>query len=168
MTVQTIMGVLAGMADGSSQQVALQQGQDHSALWQLQPLEQQGLWFLKEESGSDMLDMMVEQAIETVVDDVLSSGDQLSFDSDSLVIILESTVGQRTLPMVLAELKFSCMVDDFSRKLSASGMLQLEMTYYNEPMDVWEPLLEPVEEIKSYRSWQAQVSPLSQPYAWPP
>ena len=95
------------------------------------------------------------------MDDVLSSGDQLSLDTDSLVVILESTFGNRTLPMILAELKFSFMVDDFSRKLSATGTVELSCSYYNEQVDFWEPLLEPIEDIKNYRTWQAQVNNFS-------
>ena len=108
----------------------------------------------------EWLELSVEHAIDNVVEDVFASGDQMTINTESIVVILETSYGNRTMPMLLLETKVNCSIEDFSRKMHLTGTLDLEVSYYNDLFDVWEPLLEPVEGQKTYRPWQAQVKSL--------
>lgn len=131
---------------------------NHENLWQPKPITNDTHWFL-DDSEEDWLELsrVAEKALDTMVDDVLSSGDQLTLNTESIVVVLETSYGSRTMPMLLLETKLNCHIEDFSRKMHVTGTLDLEVSYYNDLLDVWEPLLEPVEGQKTYRPWQAQA-----------
>jgi vacuolar protein sorting-associated protein 13A/C len=135
----------------------VQETQNHLELWKPKAVLKDAHWFLNDTLEDEWMEILVENALDTMVDDVLSAGDHLSLTTDSIVIVFETSFGTRTVPMLLLEAKFNCTVEDFSRKMHCVGNMQLEVAYYNDLFDVWEPLLEPVEDVKSYRSWQAQV-----------
>ncbi|OQV22887.1 Vacuolar protein sorting-associated protein 13A [Hypsibius exemplaris] len=155
--VQTILGVLSSMGQTGSEEIKVVATENHGDLWKPKPIDKDSHWFLDDNADEEWLEMSVEQAIDTVVDDVFSAGDQLTLNTESIVVVLETTYGLRTVPMLLVEAKLNCNIEDFSRKMHLTGLLELEVAYYNDAFDVWEPLLEPVEDIKAYRPWQAQL-----------
>ncbi|XP_055333102.1 intermembrane lipid transfer protein VPS13C-like isoform X2 [Paramacrobiotus metropolitanus] len=156
--VQTIMGVVAGLGQTAGTEVVMQNKQNHEGLWLAKPVERESMWFLSDiENEEEWVDMEVDRAIDGIVEDVFTAGDQLTLNTEAVVIVLETSYGPRTIPMLLLEAKFNCAVEDFTKKMHCTGTLQLEVAYYNDLYDVWEPLLEPVEDSKNYRPWQMQV-----------
>jgi vacuolar protein sorting-associated protein 13A/C len=70
------------------------------------------------------------------------------------VIKLEAGIGKRTVPMLIVEAGLSGEVKDWSKQLSITSELKLEVAYYNEGIAMWEPLLEPVEDGHVHRPWE--------------
>ncbi len=50
------------------------------------------------------------------------------------------------------------LLQDWSKQLRMTGELLLEMSYFNEKLAVWEPLLEPVMDTEdNYRPWEILI-----------
>ena len=67
------------------------------------------------------------------------------------------------LALVLGETGSICSDTDSS----ATGTVELYTCclYYNEQLDFWEPLLESIEDIQNYRTWQANVDNFSSQFS---
>lgn len=83
-------------------------------------------------------------------------------DIDKIELTLEADGGAGTVPMIHLTSSFHADVREWTRQLHAEAALTMELWYYNEKFNIWEPLVEPViEEDGNRRSWQmeAYVSP---------
>lgn len=68
-------------------------------------------------------------------------------------IIVESV--RDILPLVYVESSFNAFAQDWSGCLNADVSLQLQASYYNEKLNVWEPLIEPVvTKTDEWKTWK--------------
>ena len=69
---------------------------------------------------------------------------------ESVQVTLECGLGHRTVPLLLAESKFSGNIKNWTSLMAAAADMTLEVHYYNETHAVWEPLIERVEGNKPW------------------
>uniref|UniRef100_A0A4W5K903 VPS13-like middle region domain-containing protein n=1 Tax=Hucho hucho TaxID=62062 RepID=A0A4W5K903_9TELE len=68
---------------------------------------------------------------------------------------MESGLGHRTVPLLLAESSLSGTAKNWSSFLYLCSDMTLEVNYFNETHAVWEPLIERVEDGK--RRWNLKL-----------
>ena len=81
----------------------------------------------------------------------------------SIALIIENGVGVHTIPMLFIETSMDAQVSNWSSEMKVSSTLRLTMSYYNNVIALWEPLIEPVETIEpnglaEYYPWELQFS----------
>lgn len=74
---------------------------------------------------------------------------------ESVQVTLECGLGHRTVPLLLAESKFSGNIKNWTSLMTAAADMTLEVHYYNETHAVWEPLIERVE---GKRPWNLRLA----------
>lgn len=80
----------------------------------------------------------------------------------SIAIIIENGVGVHTIPMLYVETSMDAQVSNWSSEMKIDSTLRLTMSYYNNVIALWEPLIEPVETetpgLVEYNPWELQFS----------
>lgn len=81
----------------------------------------------------------------------------------SIAIIIENGVGVHTIPMLFIETSMDAQVANWSSEMKINSTLRLTMSYYNNVIALWEPLIEPVETemsngLADYYPWELQFS----------
>lgn len=113
-------------------------------VWDVKKVSDMHFWFI---------DRPEEELIPKAFSAVLSKTEKLGkFISESLnlsvpdiMLQLESGHGHHTVPLLIAELKVSGEIKNWSSQLEGKFQLSLGVVYFNESLSVWEPLVEPVE-----------------------
>lgn len=71
-------------------------------------------------------------------------------------------MGVHTIPMLYIETSMDAQVSNWSSEMKVASTLRLTMSYYNNVIALWEPLIEPVESecpgIVEYYPWELQFS----------
>ncbi|MGH0128136.1 UNVERIFIED_CONTAM: hypothetical protein FKN15_033577 [Acipenser sinensis] len=76
-------------------------------------------------------------------------------------VTMESGLGHRTVPLLLAESSFKGKAQDWTSLLNISADMTLEVHYYNEVQAAWEPLIERVEDGR--RRWNLKLEMKNNP-----
>jgi hypothetical protein len=82
---------------------------------------------------------------------------QLAIRTSKMEIKLETGV-QDQVPLICFSLSLNGEFSNWTMKPSISLTLNLEMSYFNEALNVWEPVIEPVEETNSEKLRPYQLS----------
>lgn len=136
------------MAPKPKEEPSQQTSGDQNSLWSLMNVANANYWFLGVDTASEVTESFT---------DVDSSKDGETFGVTVKVVqvTLESGLGHRTVPLLLAESSFTCTAQNWSSLLSVSADMTLEVNYFNETHAVWEPLLERVDNGK--RRWNLKL-----------
>ncbi|KFM61574.1 Vacuolar protein sorting-associated protein 13C, partial [Stegodyphus mimosarum] len=126
---------------------------DYSDLWTVKSLKDEKFWFLETVAVEEAICMEKEDSLQDIVVQP-EIHQQLLFTMRKVVITLEAGVGTRTVPMLLMESSFQADIRDWASNLYIGSSFSLEMSYYNEKIAVWEPLIEPIETSRGHRSWE--------------
>ena len=114
-------------------------------LWETKAVKEDDFWFLKPDESIDALDLL--GASEK--NDIVQVDEQAIVNINNFVIKIESGLGNNTIPLLLLESSFNCDVRNWSSpKMSLIGSMDLEVAYYNSRLALWEPVIEPVCQIK--------------------
>jgi vacuolar protein sorting-associated protein 13A/C len=74
------------------------------------------------------------------------------------VLTIEAGVKDFTRPMILLENTLQGNIQNWSTQLMAKAETRLQISYYNETLNIWEPLIEPVlHEHTGWESWKLQL-----------
>ncbi|TSM20261.1 Vacuolar protein sorting-associated protein 13C [Bagarius yarrelli] len=146
--LNTVLTITAAMTPKAKEEVVSQKPVDQSKLWAVRDIYSCNYWFLDVETAAEMTERFQE---------VQSSSTTQTFNVDVKVVqvTLESGLGHHTVPLLLAESSFSGCARNWSSLLSVSADMTLEMNYFNEPLAVWEPLIERVDNSK--RRWKLGI-----------
>ncbi|OQV26154.1 Vacuolar protein sorting-associated protein 13C [Hypsibius exemplaris] len=127
-------------------------------LWQPEPLRDDH-WFLQppNEAQSDDKILSVLDKAESTPPKQLYEGDMFMFDIPSVMVVIEVGEVNRFVPAFLLEARAFGTVRDWTTRLQAKAMLYLEMGYYNTQHDIWEPVIEPIDDGRSERPWEVSV-----------
>ncbi|KAM9422559.1 intermembrane lipid transfer protein VPS13C [Salvelinus alpinus] len=88
-------------------------------------------------------------------------GESFKVDVKVIQVTMESGLGHRTVPLLLAESSLSGTAKNWSSLLYLCSDMTLEVNYFNETHAVWEPLIERVEDGK--RRWNLKLEMKNNP-----
>ena len=134
------------MGEGEGRGSVDRDKEDHSGLWKTSRFDDEDFWFLRPDADT----------VEAVEDmNTLSSqlgvaeDQQAIININNLVVKIESGVGNNTIPLLLLESTFNCDVRNWSGpRMTAIGSMNLVMAYYNSKLALWEPVIEPVTQVR--------------------
>lgn len=133
--------------------------ENYEGLWIVTPFEESDFWFLKTEVGIEAVEDFVYSDDE---DTVVYKPELAIISAPTILFTLEAGVGNKTLPMLLLHIGFQSNINDWSTKtMNIESTMSVIMAYYNSCLALWEPLIEPIEEIKNEKlistPWELKV-----------
>ncbi|XP_006741268.1 vacuolar protein sorting-associated protein 13C [Leptonychotes weddellii] len=146
--LNTVMTIMAAMSPKTKEDESKDTSKETENLWGVKPISDYNSWFLGvdlareiTENFKDFQHPSVEEKCAVVV--------------ESVQVTLECGLGHRTVPLLLAESKFSGNIKNWTSLMAATADMTLEVHYYNETHAVWEPLIERVE---GKRQWNLRLN----------
>ncbi|KAG7239598.1 hypothetical protein INR49_028750 [Caranx melampygus] len=123
-------------------------------LWSIMNIYNCNFWFLGVEPAAEVTESFREQ-------DGRNEGENFTAEVKVVQVTLESGLGHRTVPLLLAELSLSGMAKNWTSLLQLTSNITLEVNYFNEVHAVWEPLIERVDGGK--RRWNLELKVKTSP-----
>ncbi|XP_023807842.1 vacuolar protein sorting-associated protein 13C isoform X3 [Oryzias latipes] len=142
MTITAAMTAKPGVAQGQELKPGV------TDLWAARNIYDCDFWFLGVEHATEMTESFREL-------DASKEGESFTAQVKSIQVTLESGLGHRTVPLLLAESSFSGLARNWSSLLHLKADMTLEVNYFNEVHAVWEPLIERVSGGK--RRWNLEM-----------
>ncbi|XP_054626113.1 intermembrane lipid transfer protein VPS13C isoform X2 [Dunckerocampus dactyliophorus] len=150
-TVGTITAAMAARKSGEQSQDL---EPDVSTLWSVRNIYACNYWFLGVDQATEVTESFRDQ-------DGLNVGEHFAAEVKVIQITLESGLGHRTVPLLLAESSFNGTAQNWSSLLQLKANMTLEVNYFNEVHAVWEPLIERVD--SGTRRWNLDLEIKSNP-----
>ncbi|XP_023568424.1 vacuolar protein sorting-associated protein 13C [Octodon degus] len=145
--LNTVMTIMAAMSPKTKEDDSEDASKEMESLWAVKSIDDCNSWFL----GVDMATEATENFREM---DHPSTEENCAVTVESVQVTLECGLGHRTVPLLLAESKFSGSVKNWTSLLAGTADMTLQVHYYNESHAVWEPLIERVE---GKRPWSLEL-----------
>ncbi|XP_053451789.1 intermembrane lipid transfer protein VPS13C isoform X1 [Nycticebus coucang] len=145
--LNTVMTIMAAMSPKTKEDESKDTSKEMENLWGVRSINDYNSWFL----GVDMATEITEnfQDIEHLLTE-----ENCAVVVESVQVTLECGLGHRTVPLLLAESRFSGNIKNWTSLMAATADMTLEVHYYNEIHAVWEPLIEKVE---GKRQWNLRL-----------
>ncbi|XP_004421707.1 PREDICTED: vacuolar protein sorting-associated protein 13C isoform X2 [Ceratotherium simum simum] len=141
--LNTVMTIMAALSPKEKEDESKDTSKETENLWGVKSISDYNSWFLGvdmateiTENFKDIEHPLIEENCAVVV--------------ESVQVTLECGLGHRTVPLLLAESKFSGNIRNWTSLMAAAADMTLEIHYYNEIHAVWEPLIERVEGKKQW------------------
>ncbi|XP_062417925.1 intermembrane lipid transfer protein VPS13C isoform X5 [Pungitius pungitius] len=150
-TVQTITAAMTTKQSGEQSQ---ESKADLGDLWSVRNVHGCNYWFLGVDEATELTESFREQ-------DGRQEGESLTAEVKVVQVTLESGLGHRTVPLLLAESSFHGSAKNWSSLLQLSADVTLEVNYFNEVHAVWEPLIERVDGGR--RRWNLELQMKNNP-----
>ncbi|XP_051053816.1 intermembrane lipid transfer protein VPS13C isoform X2 [Phodopus roborovskii] len=141
--LNTVMTILAAMSPKPKEDESKDTAKEMDNLWGIKSITDYNSWFLG-------VDMATEVTENFRVSEHPLIEENCVVAVESVQVTLECGLGHRTVPLLLAESKFSGNIKNWTSLMAAAADMTLEVHYYNEIHAVWEPLIERVEGKKPW------------------
>nr|XP_055175680.1 intermembrane lipid transfer protein VPS13C [Nyctereutes procyonoides] len=145
--LNTVMTIMAAMTPKTKEDESKDTSKETENLWGVKPISDYNSWFL----GVDMATEVTENFKDIQHQSV---EENCAVAVESVQVTLECGLGHRTVPLLLAESKFSGNIKNWTSLMAATADMTLEVHYYNETHAIWEPLIERVE---GKRPWNLRL-----------
>ncbi|XP_072574266.1 intermembrane lipid transfer protein VPS13C isoform X2 [Paramormyrops kingsleyae] len=152
--LNTVMTIMAAMSPKPKEDQGEEKAVNISNLWSVMNIHQCNYWFLGVDSAHEMTENFREQPSR-------NAGESFRVDVKVVQVTLESGMGHRTMPLLLAESSLCGTAKNWSSYLNISADMTLEVNYFNESHAVWEPLIERVE--NGTRRWNLKLEVKNNP-----
>ncbi|KAG2470896.1 VP13C protein, partial [Polypterus senegalus] len=152
--INTLMTIMAAMSTQPKSEDTQENISDVSTLWAKRNVQKCNYWYL----GVDTAREVTEQLTDL---EASSSGENFSVDIKVIQVTLESGLGHRTAPLLLAESSFNGAAKNWTSQLHVSTDMTLEVHYYNESRAVWEPFIERIDSGK--KRWNLKLEMKNNP-----
>ncbi|KAL9969256.1 hypothetical protein ACROYT_G021452 [Oculina patagonica] len=86
-----------------------------------------------------------------------STGDKLSLTTKEVQVVLVNEIEGAHVPLLLVRSFVSAKVSDWAAQLKVEADVAVQVSYYNECLAAWEPLLEPVMVEDEKTMWEVQL-----------
>ncbi|XP_041649214.1 vacuolar protein sorting-associated protein 13C isoform X2 [Cheilinus undulatus] len=152
--LNTVMTITAAMTVKKEDEQSTESKADTSDLWSVMNIYDCNYWFLGVDQAMEVTESFTEQ-------DGRNVGESFDAEIKVVQVTLESGLGHRTVPLLLAESSFNGSAKNWSSLLNLKADMTLEVNYFNETHAVWEPLIERVESGK--RRWNLELEMKNNP-----
>ncbi|XP_070411206.1 intermembrane lipid transfer protein VPS13C isoform X2 [Nothobranchius furzeri] len=151
--LNTVMTIAAGMTKPSVEQNQ-ETKPDIGDLWSTMNIYNCNFWFLGVDQAVEMTESFREP-------DGRNQGETFTAQIKVIQVTLESGLGHRTVPLLLAESSVNGVARNWSSLLQLKADMTLEVNYFNETHAVWEPLIERLEGGR--RRWNLELEVKNNP-----
>ncbi|XP_067348723.1 intermembrane lipid transfer protein VPS13C isoform X2 [Channa argus] len=152
--LNTLMTITAAMTAKQHDEQNLGIKPDVSSLWSVMNIYGCNYWFLGVDQAVEVTESFREQ-------DGCHEGESFNAEVKVVQVTLESGLGHRTVPLLLAESSFNGSAKNWSSLLQLRAEMTLEVNYFNETHAVWEPLIEQVDSGR--RRWFLELEMKNNP-----
>ncbi|KAK5973526.1 Vacuolar protein sorting-associated protein 13C [Trichostrongylus colubriformis] len=111
--------------------------------WRPRRIEQKKFWFYNTPTAEEACEAELEN-IENLKS-IRAPIEHAHVEIERINFTLEAGSGTIPVPLIFMQLLVKAEASGWSSALQASANLSLQMSYYNESLSVWEPVIEPVE-----------------------
>ncbi|XP_061103082.1 intermembrane lipid transfer protein VPS13C isoform X2 [Conger conger] len=146
--LNTVMTITAAMTPKSKEDQKEEETGDLGKLWSIMNIYESNHWFLGVDTATEVTESFRDQ-------DGRNAGESFAVEVKVVQVTLESGLGHRTVPLLLAETSLSGTAKNWSSLLNVSADMTLEVNYFNETHAVWEPFIERVDNGK--RRWNLKL-----------
>ncbi|KAF1393337.1 hypothetical protein PFLUV_G00038030 [Perca fluviatilis] len=152
--LNTVMTITAAMTAKHRDEQSKEPKTDVRDLWSVMNIYGCNYWFLGVDPAAEVTESFREP-------DGRSEGERFTAEVKVVQVTLESGLGHRTVPLLLAESAFKGSAKNWSSLLQLRADMSLEVNYFNEIHAVWEPLIERVDAGK--RRWNLELEMKNNP-----
>ncbi|XP_029943561.1 vacuolar protein sorting-associated protein 13C [Salarias fasciatus] len=152
--INTVMTVMTAMKGEPSAERGLEPRPQVDLLWSVMNIYACDFWFLGVDQATEVTESFREP-------EERRRGESFTVDVKVVQVTLESGLGHRTVPLLLAESSFDGSAQNWSSQLQLKALLTLEVNYFNEGHAVWEPLIERVDGGR--RRWNLELEMKTNP-----
>ncbi|XP_069574520.1 intermembrane lipid transfer protein VPS13C isoform X1 [Brachyistius frenatus] len=152
--LNTVMTITAAMTKKQCDEPSEESKAEVGDLWSVMNIYSCNHWFL----GVDAADEVTESFRDA---GGRNAGESFGAAIKVVQVTLESGLGHRTVPLLLAESSFSGSAKNWSSLLQFKADMTLEVNYFNEIHAVWEPLIERVD--SGQRRWNLELEMKTNP-----
>ncbi|XP_070763918.1 intermembrane lipid transfer protein VPS13C isoform X2 [Enoplosus armatus] len=152
--LNTVMTITAAMTAKQRDEQSQVSKPGVSDLWSVMNIYGCNYWFLGVEQATEVTESFREQ-------DGRNKGESFAAEVKVVQVTLESGLGHRTVPLLLAESSFNGSAKNWSSLLQLRADMTLEVNYFNETHAVWEPLIERVDSGR--RRWNLELEMKNNP-----
>ncbi|KAM3866154.1 intermembrane lipid transfer protein VPS13C-like [Diretmus argenteus] len=152
--LNTVMTITAAMTAKPQDEQSQEAKSDIGDLWSVMNISTCNYWFLGMDQATELTENFVDQ-------DGRNQGESFAMEVKVVQVTLESGLGHRTVPLLLAESTFTGLAKNWSSLLNLSADMTLEVNYFNESHAVWEPLIERLDNGK--RRWNLKLEMKNNP-----
>ncbi|XP_007638289.1 vacuolar protein sorting-associated protein 13C isoform X1 [Cricetulus griseus] len=141
--LNTVMTILAAMTPKAKEDESKDTTKEMDNLWGIKSITDYNSWFLGVDTATEVTENFRDFEHPPIEENCVVA-------VESVQVTLECGLGHRTVPLLLAESKFSGNIKNWTSLMAAAADMTLEVHYYNETHAVWEPLIERVEGKKPW------------------
>ncbi|XP_047435908.1 vacuolar protein sorting-associated protein 13C isoform X3 [Mugil cephalus] len=152
--LNTVMTIMAAMAAKQHDEQSQESKPDVGDLWSVMNVYHCNYWFLGVDQATEATESFREP-------DGSNEGESFAAKVKVVQVTLESGLGHRTVPLLLAESSFNGSAKNWSSLLQLKADMTLEVNYFNEVHAVWEPLIERVD--SGSRRWNLELEVKNNP-----
>ncbi|XP_028627194.1 vacuolar protein sorting-associated protein 13C [Grammomys surdaster] len=146
--LNTVMTIMAAMSPKTKEDEWKDTAKETDNLWAVKSITDYNCWFLGVDMATEVTENFRDFEHPLIEENCVVA-------VESVQVTLECGLGHRTVPLLLAESKFSGNIKNWTSLMAAAADMTLEVHYYNETHAVWEPLIERVEGKKP---WSLKLS----------
>uniref|UniRef100_A0A452SGF9 Vacuolar protein sorting 13 homolog C n=1 Tax=Ursus americanus TaxID=9643 RepID=A0A452SGF9_URSAM len=145
--LNTVMTIMAAMSPKTKEDESKDTSKETENLWDVKSISDYNSWFLGVDTATEITENFKDIQHPSIEENC-------AIVVESVQVTLECGLGHRTVPLLLAESKFSGNIKNWTSLMAATADMTLEVHYYNETHAVWEPLIERVE---GKRQWNLRL-----------
>ncbi|CAD27608.1 Vacuolar protein sorting-associated protein 13 [Caenorhabditis elegans] len=124
------------------------------------PIDHRKYWFfaapVAQEAVEEELDVTQEDKSRT---DSMIGKESAKVDIERISFTLEAGTGAIPVPLIFLDMLVNAEAYDWSSAMRVSSGVSVQMSYYNESVSVWEPIIEPVENEKGeFERWKLAMT----------
>ncbi|XP_054866363.1 intermembrane lipid transfer protein VPS13C isoform X4 [Amphiprion ocellaris] len=152
--LNTVMTITTAMTAKQSDEQGQELKPPADDLWSVMNIYNCNFWFLGVDQATEVTESFREP-------DGRNEGESFAAEVKVVQVTLESGLGHRTVPLLLAESSFNGSAKNWSSLLQLRADVTLEVNYFNEVHAVWEPLIERVD--SGQRRWNLELEMKTNP-----
>ncbi|CAK6982133.1 vacuolar protein sorting-associated protein 13C isoform X1 [Scomber scombrus] len=152
--LNTLMTITAAMTTKQPDPQSRDLKPEVGDLWSVMNVYAGNYWFLGVDQATELTESFRDQ-------DGRNEGESFAAEVKVVQVTLESGLGHRTIPLLLAESSFNGSAKNWSSLLQMKAEMTLEVNYFNEVHAVWEPLIERVDGGR--RRWHLELEMKNNP-----
>ncbi|KAM7424819.1 hypothetical protein PAMA_000939 [Pampus argenteus] len=152
--LNTVLTIMAAMTTKRQDAQNQESKPDVNNLWSVMNIYSCNYWFLGVDQAAEVTESFRDH-------DGYNDGESFAAEVKVVQVTLESGLGHRTIPLLLAESSFNGLAKNWSSLLQLRADMTLEVNYFNEIHAVWEPLIERVDGGR--RRWNLELEMKNNP-----